>query len=233
MTEEINDVISEASGLNTTNVNISTLITIDPFYDISAYNESLQALDNNGVPYTEWIALKTGYEFYIGLQQKPIMINYEVIDKNTWERTVSKVQPLTTNDEVLLYRRNNVISEVRKFVNNDVFEKALKSEFTIVFDYKNREQLLQLSKSYGLIYPLGKYLRGAKRLAVCFDKAIKNVLIPSDIELEIGMHTFGELELRINKEVLRRQDKIIKYSKTPAYKDGKFYQTSPVSPLKF
>lgn len=229
----MNEELNEASGLNTDKINLNNLITIDPFYSISAYNEALQALENNNIEYNEWISIKTGFEFYINLPQKPIMVNYEPINKNTWERTVAKVQPLTTNDEVLLYRRGDAVSEVRKYVNNDVFEKALKSDNTIVFDYKNREQLLQLSKSYGTIYPLGKYLKGAKRLAICFDSSIKNVLAPSDIELEMGKHKLGELELKINNKVLRRQDKILKWVKTPAYKNGKFFQTSPVSPLKF
>ena len=161
------------------------------------------------------------------------MMNYETIDKNTWERTVSKVKPLTTNDEVLLYRRGDVISQVKRYVNNDVFEKAQKMDFCIVFDYKNKERMLQLSRSYGTIYTLGRYLKGAKRLAICFNKGIKQVLDPSDIEIEMGKHKFGELEIQINQKVLRRQDKIIKYSQTPYFKDGKFYQTSPVSPLKF
>lgn len=225
--------INEVSGFDQYPTSIDNLITIDTFYSISQYNEALQALENNGISYNEWISLKTGYNFYLNLPQKPIMVNYEVIDKNTWQRTVSKVQPLTTTDEVLLYRRGDVIANVKRYVNNDVFDKALESSNTIVFNYKNREQLLQLSNSYGPIYPLGKYLRGAKRLAVCFNINIKNVLSPIDIEAEIGEHKFGELEIIINNVVLRRQDKIIKWSRTPYYNKGQFFQTSPSSPLKF
>ena len=220
--------------LNEDKLKVSDLVTIDPFYSISQYNEALHALENNGVQYQEWISTLSPYNFYLDLDgDKPIMMNYEQSTRTNWIKLVSKVQPLVNNDEVLLYRRGNKISDIKDYINNDVFAKALKAEKTIVFNYQNREQLLSLSKSYGAIYPIGKYLKGAKRLAICFDAKIKNVVNPSDIELEMGKQRLGQLEMAINYEVLRNRDKVVKWVKTPHFRNGKLLQPSPVSPLKF
>jgi len=214
-------------------IKLSHLISIDSFYSISQYNEALHALKNNGIQYEEWVVSRNPFHFYLDLKgKKPIMLNYEVIDRNDWIKAVSKVQPLVGNDEVVLYRRGERVSDIKLFINNDVFAKALKAPNTIVFHYQNREQLLNLSKTYGTIYPIGRYLSGAKRLAICFDPLIKNVIIPKDIELEMGKHKLGELEIQINYKVLRNKDKIIKWIKTPKFNNGKYIPTVPASPLK-
>jgi len=221
--EELNEVVYK----------VNELVTIDPYYDLSDYNEALQALENNKIKYKEWISTFSPYEFYLHLDgQKPVMMNYDIPTKTIWQKLVSKVQPLTINDEVVLYRRGNNVSNLKDYINNDVFKTAFNAKDTIVFLYENKEQLLSLSKTYGVIYPIGKYLKGAKRLAICFDTKIKNVLTPSDIQLEIGKHKIGELEMKINYKVLRNIDKIEKWVRTPKFKDGKYLPTRPMSPMK-
>jgi len=225
---EQNDILNEDM------LKVSDLITIDPFYSISQYNEALHALENNGIEYQEWISTLNPYHFYLDLDgNKPIMMNYEKSNRTEWIKMVSKVKPLIGNDEVLLHRRGDKTSDIKNYINNDVFNKALKADDTIVFNYLNREQLFELSKSYGIIYPIGKYLKGAKRLAICFDKKIKNVLSPNMVELEMGKHKLGQLEMTINYEVLRNKDKIVKWARTPHFRNGKLKQPSPISPLKF
>jgi len=207
--------------------------TIDPYTSIDQYNEALHALDNNKIKYTEWVSTLQPYNFFLWLEgnQTPLMMNYDVMNSTDWTKVVSKVQPLQSNDIVRLYRRTNKQSDISQYINNDAFNYALKQPKTIVFQYRNKESLMSLSKSYGRIYPLGRYMNGGKRLAMCFDPGIKNVLIPSEILLEIGKHKVGELEVKINYTVLRNHDKIQKWSKTPRFEDGKFIPTSPVSPL--
>lgn len=209
------------------------LFTIDPYTSIESYNESLSALDNNNISYTEWISTLAPYKFYLNLGgTHPVMINYDIIDKTDWKFLVSKVQPLRTNDEVLLYRRSSRKNNIRVYINNDAFERAMKADKTLIFRYDNKEELLQLSNSYGLIYPLGKYINNNMKLAMCFDAQIKNVIPPNHVMLEIGKHRVGELEAQINWKVLRNQDKITKWVLTPKFKDGKFFPTSPKSPLR-
>lgn len=225
--------MNELETLNEALPKRNDIFTIDPFTSISQYNEALHALENNKIGYREWISTFTPYDFYLSTNggEKPIMVNYDTIGRTEWIKVVSKVQPLTTNDVYLLYRRPDKQKNIDLYINNDVFRKAKKSN-NIVFDYKNKEQLGSLSKSYGPIYPLGHYMNGRHKLAISFNKNIKNVLMPSDILLEIGSHKDGELEVQINYKIFRNQDKLEKWSKTPYFDNGKFHPISPTSPLK-
>jgi len=209
-----------------------TFFTIDPYVSINEYNQSLQALENNKIKYTEFIALIGDFNWFLSLEnnQKPIMINYDLMSGTEWKNAVSKVKPLTPNDIYLLYRRIGK-KEIARYVENDVFKKAKKSN-NIVFKIKNKEEMINLSKLYGEIYPLGVYLNGSIRLGICFNPEIKNSITPDRILLEMGTHKTGELEKTINFKILRNQDKIIKYTKTPYWKNGKFIPTSPMSPLR-
>jgi hypothetical protein len=211
---------------------INTFFTIDPYTTINEYNQALQALENNNIKYDEYISLIGNYNWFLTLEngQKPIMINYDSMTGNEWKHAVSKVKPLVSNDIYLLYRREGK-KDVSKYIENDVFRKARKNK-NIIFQVKNREEMVQLSKLFGEIYPLGVYLNGSIRLGICFDPEIKSFLLPDRILLELGPHKQGALEKLINYKILRNQDKIIKYTKTPYWKNGKFYPTSPMSPLK-
>jgi hypothetical protein len=210
----------------------NTFFTIDPYVSIAEYNQSLQALENNNIAYTEFISVFGNFNWYLSLDknQKPIMINYDSMDKTTWTKVLSKVKPLTSNDMYLLYRRGEK-ANIARYVENDVFKEA-KNKKSIVFTLKSKEELFELSKTYGKIYPLGVYYNGSIKLGISFNTEIKNGLIPSRIKLEMGPHKTGELEIAINNKVLRYQDKIIKWTKTPYFKDGKFFPTTPQSPLK-
>jgi len=210
----------------------NTFFTIDPYTSILQYNESLQALQNNGIDYTEYISLLAPRNWYLSIEknQRPIMINYDNIDGTNWTKLVSKTKPLTANDIYLLYRRGKK-SDIGDYIENDWLRTARKKD-SIVFIIKNKEETLKLSKMYGIIYPIGVYLNGGIKLAICFNKEIKNSITPDRIKLEMGPHNIGDLEVKINYKILRNQDKIQKWTRTPYFKDGKFYPTSPMSPLK-
>ncbi len=225
--------MNEETELNEALPKRSDIITIDPYTSIDSYNEALSALDNNKIKYKEWISTLTPYLFYISIDngQKPIMINYDIISSTDWTKVVSKVQPLISNDIYQLYRRPDKNKQIGWYINNDVFRRAKKVN-TVIFNYMNKEQLFNLSKTYGRIYPLGKYMNGRYKLAIAFDTEIKNIVLPNDIMLEMGKHKDGMLEAAINYKVLRNQDKIEKWSMTPYFENGKFYPTSPMSPIK-
>jgi hypothetical protein len=210
----------------------NTFFTIDPYTSVEQYNEAIQALSNNNIKYTEFISLLGNYNWFLSLEdnQRPIMMNYDNLNNTEWTKLLSKTKPLRTNDIYLLYRRGDK-SEIAKYVENDWLKEARRKK-SIVFKVKNKEDFIQLSKVYGRIYPLGVYFNGSIKLAICFDTSIKNSLTQNRILLEMGPHKLGELELKINHKVLRNQDKIIKYTQTPYYENGKFYPTNPMSPLK-
>jgi len=233
--EEKNEIIESLSISDTIGIeNMKEIFTIDPFYDVNQYNESLQALINNNIKYEEFILMKTPFNFYLRLEDKrlPTMINYEMINRSRWNYIVTKVKPLVPKDILKLYRFNKSLNSMKDYVNNDAFSEALKSKRTIIFNYKNREQLLSLSKTYGKIYVLGKYVNNKYRLAMCFNPEIKNVIMPNELLLDIKEQKLGELELKINNTILKNKEKIIKYSMTPYFENGKFYPTSPYSPIK-
>jgi hypothetical protein len=210
----------------------SSFFTIDPYTSLSQYNEAIQALENNGIKYTEFISVIGNRYWYLSLEnnQRPIMMNYDNMDNTVWTKVVSKTLPLKTNHIYLLYRRGDK-ADIAKYVENDWLKIARKSK-SIIFTIRNKEEMLKLSKTYGRIYPLGVYFNGSIKLAISFNPEIKNDLLPDRIKLEMGPHKVGELELAINYKVLKNQDKIIKYMETPYWDNGKFYPTSPMSPLK-
>ena len=210
--------------------------TIDPFVNNVQYNESIQTLQNNGIKYLEWVSIITPFNFFFTLEngQKPIMVDSEEATLTVWKNVVSKTQPLAPTDIYTLYRRGSKGANIQDYILNDAFGRAHKSKKVVIFYYKNKEQLLELSKSYGRIYALGKYLNGRYRIGMCFDSRIKNVIAPSDVLLEkSGKHSgVGTLEADINYNVLRNREKIIKYIQTPYFDNGKFRQTVPISPIK-
>jgi hypothetical protein len=179
----------------------NTFFTIDPYTSVTQYNEAIQALQNNNIEYTEFISTLGNYNWYLSLDknQRPIMMNYDKMDRTNWIKTVSKVKPLTSNDIYLLYRRGEK-KDIARYIENDWLKIAKKSK-GVIFSTKNKEELLMLSKTYGIIYPLGVYFNGSIKLSICFDRNIKNALTPNRILLEFSEHKTGDLELKINNKI--------------------------------
>jgi len=213
---------------------VNDLYTIDPYINgYMEYNNALTALKNNGIEYNEWILLKSPYYFYIESEgKKPILFNYSDASTQQWRNIVSKTKPLVPSDEYILYRRADKINNLLKdFIGNDAFNEAAKSKYTIVFNYKNKENLYRWSK-FSKIYVIGRYYNNKYKLAIGFSKQLKNMIPPSDILLEIGSHKIGELEQKINTQVLHNKDKIMKWSRTPYFNKGQFFPTQPASPIQ-
>jgi len=213
---------------------VNDLYTIDPYINgYTEYNNALAALKNNKIDYSEWILLKSPYLLFIESEKlKPILMNYDSATSQQWRNMVSKTKPLVPGDEYLLYRRADRINNLLKdFIGNDAFNEAEKSSYVIIFNYKNKENLYQWSK-FGKIYVLGRYYNNKYKLAMGFTKELKNVIPPSDVLLEVGKHKIGDLEQKINIQVLHNKDKIMKWMKTPYFNKGKFYPTQPASPIQ-
>jgi hypothetical protein len=212
---------------------VSDLFTIDPFYNIEQYNEAITALLNNGKQYVEWISTLPGYYWYLDVQgEKPLMMNYQEIDKTTWHKTVSKTLPVKAGDLVILKRREAYKQNIGIYINNDWLNIAKKHR-SIVFNYNNREQLFRLSLDYGRIYPLGWYYGGSLKLAISFNPKIMNSIPMNNILLDFPKHTKdGALEIAINYKALRQRDKIFKWMETPYFENGKFYPVYPKTNLK-
>lgn len=201
------------------------LITIDPYYSIQTYNTSKEALKNNNISFNEFMCLKAPYYWYLELPTKPMMMNFDELSKGVERYVVSIVKPLTPLDQWTYFRRNNDKNKLlTKFIYNDWCNELLNENF-IVFDCKDSNTLIKLSKAVDdKIYFIGKYIN--KRYNICIVKysdAIR-LLIPSETILyqRDKRQKLENFESEFNYTFFRYRDRITKFASTPYFKNGNF-----------
>ena len=200
--------------------------TIDPYYDVNFYNQSKEALKNNNVNFSEFIEIKSPYRWFLKLNESPIMVNYDKIEKNRF--LVQKVQALRPNEEYLLQRRGNSEgTNIKRYIYNDAFRDA--EDYGLFFNIKNREEFIRLSREYpGKIYYLGKYYDNKFRVCLVNNPMIKNYILPNQILLEKtpDMKEPGRFEAEFNYKILKFNDFIYKTFETIYAQDGKIIRPS-------
>lgn len=199
------------------------LITIDDYYSVDAYNEALQALKNNGVDYTEYILTKAPYNFYIDLPTPPVMTNYDELSNSMAKFLINKVEPALPNEEYLLQRRSSNVgkSGLKLLGLNKPLQQADSSDYACFFDVKSREKATMLSKELGEIYYFGRHYHNKIKLAMCYNKMIKNFVDLSDILVEKESSAI-QMELDLNWKVFKLSERLRKFTSTPKFLDGKF-----------
>lgn len=202
------------------------MITIDDYYDVNFYNECLNALKNNSVNYTEYVSTKPPYKWYISLENnvKPVMINYDEIPSSEKRFLITKTKPLRANEEYLLTRRNDSIGAgaIKKYTTNDSLPKD--TDFVVYFNAVNKEQMLKLSSLAPFkIFYLGKYYSNKYKVMLCSNSMILNYIDRNDILYQHDGN-ISDAEALFNFKVLRGNDYIDKYTETPYFLDGKYYQ---------
>lgn len=196
--------------------------TLDNYYSVKFYNETREALKNNKIKFNEFIDIKSPYQWYFKLNDntKPIMINYDEVEKNRF--FIRKVQALRPNEEYLLQRReDDAGANLKKYLFNDAFRDA--ENYGIFFHIKSKDELLKLSKDFpGKIYYLGKYYDNKFRVCLCNNIMIKNYISPNQILLEKtqDMKEIGRFEAEFNYRILKLNDYIIKYTETIYAQNG-------------
>jgi len=199
-----------------------SFITIDAYYDVNFYNQCKEALKNNSIKFTEFIEIKSPYRWFFKLEDtiKPIMINYDEINKNRF--IVRKVQALRPNEEYLLQRRGSTEgSNITKYIYNDAFEDS--KDYGVFINISSRDELLRLSKEFpGKIYYLGKYYGNRFRVCLVNNSMIKNYINTSQILLEKtpDMKEPGRFEAEFNYKVLKHNDYIYKTTETIYAQNG-------------
>lgn len=193
-------------------------ITTDPYYNLQFYNECLEALKNNKVQFTEFISIKTPYNWYLSLPREPIMINYDEIKNPEKKFIVSKVIALRENEEYFLQRRSDDnATGILKYIENEPFEESRKSDYSVFFNVSNKEELTKISREFpDKIWYLGKYFNNTLKVCMCNNKMIKNFINKSQILLEKSAeHKLpGSFEADFNYVVLKNKDFIKKYTET-------------------
>lgn len=200
------------------------LFTIDPYYDTRFYNESLEALKNNKVQFDELITIKTPYNWVLKTDQLPIMVNFDEVTNNDKRYLVTKVIALRENEEYLLQRRNDDTGEgILKYIENQPFAESRKSDYSVLFNFSNKEELIRISKEFpDKIWFLGKYYNNTYNVCLCNNKMIKNYLKPSQILLEKTLeHRLpGYFEADFNYKILKLKDRIKKFTETTFVQNG-------------
>lgn len=200
------------------------LITIDDYYNIEFYNESLEALKNNGIDYKEYINIKD-FKWYIDIDEKPIMVNYDEASNSDNRWLINKVQALKPNEEYLLKRRNDDTGKkaMLKYVENTPLKEARTSDYAVFFNARGKDQLEKISKEIPIkIWYFGKYYSNKFRVALCTNKMILNYIDPDQILLENNYKELGRFESELNYKVFVQKDKLRKYSETPYFINGKY-----------
>lgn len=202
-------------------------ITIDPYYDTQFYNQAKEALKNNGVSFNEYINIKAPFDWYLEVEQKPIMVDYDEATSSEMRWMVQAVKPLRANDEYVLQRRDNDNGPkaLLKFVENEPLKQARTSDFACFFTVKNREEAESISKDYpGKIWYLGKYYNNRFRVCLATNPMIKNLINKEQILIEKtkDLSEPGRLEAELNFKVFREKDRLVKYTETPSFEKGVF-----------
>jgi hypothetical protein len=205
-------------------------VTIDDYYDIEFYNECRNALLTNNTPVIEYINVKPPYSWYLELDNLPVLVNYDRLSRSMEKYIVNKVEPATSNEEYLLQRRdsNSGKKSLDIYVKNAPLREADNSDFACFFNARNKDQLLELSKTLGKIYYFGRYYNKFK-VAMCTNKMIKNFIDPDDILVEKSSGAI-QMELDLNWKVFKLNDRLRKFTETPLFVDGKY---KPVKISKF
>lgn len=211
-------------------------ITVDPYYNVAEYNRMLQALENNGVEYSQWIDTKMPYQWYIKVSDdnQPRFIDFEVKPKTEERFLVSVIVPQRSQDNYLLMRRDtDPATNTSKFLMNDYWTEALNSDYVIIFKYKSPEDIRKISKELGIkIYELGTH---RWKLSMTFNKYVKSHLSTDQILFEKTreeMKEFskpGELEAEFNYRYLRTEKITKKTLKTNYWDKGIKYPAIKVS----
>lgn len=200
------------------------IFTIDPYYNSKFYNESLEALKNNKVTYSEYISIKAPYNWYLKTDKEPIMVNYDVINPSDRKFIVSKVIALRENEEYYLQRRNDDSGTgILKYIENIPFEESRKSDYSVLFSISNKEELIRITKEFpDKIWYLGKYFNNVYRVCMCNNKMIKNYITDKQILLEkTKEHKLpGSFEADFNFRVLKMKDSLKKYTDTTYAQNG-------------
>lgn len=197
--------------------------TIDPYYDVDFYNQTLEALKNNNIEYSQFLSMKAPYYWYLKLNEAPFAINYDEISKSQIRFLVSAVKPVTENERYLLIRRTSDAGakNIDKFVNSEPYKDV--TNFSCFFSLKSREEAISLSKDYpGKIWYFGKYYNNKYMLFFASDQLVVGFLDSAQI-LASGPESPGFLESHINWKVFVGNDNIVKFSQTPYFQSGKYY----------
>jgi hypothetical protein len=208
------------------------LITIDDYYNVQFYNETREALKNNGVSFNEFIIAKPPYFYYIDTDNPPLFINYDQATHQQSKQMVGVVKSSKNIDDYTLRRREgfNNIRAIDVYAINDALRDGQNSMQGIFFN-ASKDNVIRISKEYPRkIYFFGNYLNQRYSVFFADNLIIKNFLNESQILIESeSFSSIIELEILLNYKVLKLNDRLEKISNTPYVIKGSYYPISTLS----
>ena len=211
------------------------LVTIDEYYDINFYLQTIQALKNNQVPFTEYILSITPFYWYINVDNPPSFVNYDMLPNNLRKYIINLVQPATPSDDYKYQRRETFTDKkaLKHYGRNTPMIEADNSDYACFFNLKDKEQALELSKSVGKIWYFGKYYNNMK-IALCTNRMIKNFISSEDILVQKDRKSKSsiQMEIELNYNVFRLNTRLKKFSMTPYFDNGS-YKPVNIQQFKF
>lgn len=201
--------------------------TIDADYDLQEYNKVLSALEAHSIPYTEYINTKN-YSFYIETAQEPWCLNYTEIDSQFSYFLVSKVKTLQSNEIIKYTRRSEHKGKsALKLAYNDALE-SVRGQYIYFFHLTNKEKAKELSREIGKIWYFGKYLNNRYFVFMSSNQYLPKYVKLDDI-LSSGLPL--EAEMQLYYQAFNRQDRLKKYTQTPAYDNGAYIRPKVLAPF--
>jgi hypothetical protein len=211
-------------------------ITVDPYYTINEYNRMLQALENNGIDYSQWVDTKMPHHWYIKIADadQPKFVDFDVKPMSQERYLVSAIVPQQSQDGYLLMRRETDPATLySKFIMNDYWTEAMNSDYVVIFKYKSPEDIRKISQDVGCkIYQMGVH---RWKLSMAFNKYVKGYLTADQVifertkkQIQEFSHA-GELEAEFNYRVLRNTKIEGKTIKTTYWNKGIKYPVIQVS----
>jgi len=209
------------------------LITIDSYYDIKFYNETKEALKNNNVDYKEYISSKAPYHYYIETDETPYFINYDEPNRSYSRWLVNIIRPLKPNDEYIYERRESYVNKkaINHYAINDALETGQKSGEGIFFT-ADKDEILNITKEFPKkVFFMGRYFNRRYKVFFCDSLMIKNYIDTNNILVESkSFKSIVDLEVELNYNIFKLQDRLLKISETPYVINGKYYPVKSVVP---
>lgn len=202
-------------------------ITTDQYYDIKFYNESKEALKNNGVEFQEFVNIKPPYDWYFSMDETPVMVNYDRATGSELRWMISLVKPLRPNEEFQLTRRDKDTGKkaILKYGENQALKEARESPYAVFFTVKNREEAESISAEIPTkIWYMGKYYNNKFRVCLATHEIIEGFLRPDQILMkkEKAMSEPGKFESELNWRIFRGNDYLLKFTETPYFLKGRY-----------
>lgn len=204
-------------------------ITFDGIYSIKNYNDFVNTAKAKKIELKEFINIRPPYRWYIQIEEKylPVFLNYAVLPKADEKWLLEKMIPLNPMEEYILTRKvSDLPQDFQNFVSPNIFKDIPSADYCVMFKYKNKDELIKISKEIGIkIYVLGMH-RGWN-LAFTFNKYIRNYIYLDQIILEkkkpSDYQKAGEFEYTLNFKKLVKVKLTNKTLDYPYYEDGTWY----------